>query len=551
MKLLIFVGILQVLRFYFKKFRILENLTFHPCKLSISGATSIDIGEPDRSSSNNNRSSKSAHNGVLNSPDQEKQRVEYPKEADQHKLSQLFGVLRSRKPEETAKELQVRRISTRKYSETDSDSSSSSDVEAPSVTESELDKTESPRRVESPKSRLEAVDEALNETVESDRVVKQTVVQKSKQKSIESNQQDVVSNVVHGRDRVVRPKVAHQSNRPKTYRTEVEASDTQPKKRERKKIMPDQTVARELRIQASEVSKVSQSKSVDVNLSDPGVSKELGGKRKVLSHTELNTNKLGDPYASRSHESLDKNSESQSDRAFAMKNDAQSARRPIPVNRHSTENLGPQNKNNVYHDTRRSHESLDSSRDKSGSNQNIRQARSHEHLPSRARQTDQQAHLQGSVESIERESIAKQKELNKAGIDIEVTGVSDNVGDYDQEFHPDIVEVDHGIKGQRAGSPYSFSMDSLPSSNPSPTLRRSIDSSIPEFSDTDSVSKLSHHEGGEFSGTESQVKEGSSDDFDVEEISKVRFQRVSRKAGNMLPLTKISNSPKRRKFYLH
>ena len=32
LKLLIFVGILQVFRFDFKKFRILENLNFHPCK---------------------------------------------------------------------------------------------------------------------------------------------------------------------------------------------------------------------------------------------------------------------------------------------------------------------------------------------------------------------------------------------------------------------------------------------------------------------------------------------------------------------------------------
>ena len=34
LKLLIFVGILQVLRFNFKKFRILENLNFHPCDLT-------------------------------------------------------------------------------------------------------------------------------------------------------------------------------------------------------------------------------------------------------------------------------------------------------------------------------------------------------------------------------------------------------------------------------------------------------------------------------------------------------------------------------------
>ena len=32
LKLLIFVGILQVLRYDFKKFRILEILNFHPCE---------------------------------------------------------------------------------------------------------------------------------------------------------------------------------------------------------------------------------------------------------------------------------------------------------------------------------------------------------------------------------------------------------------------------------------------------------------------------------------------------------------------------------------
>ena len=485
--------------------------------------------------------------------------MEYPKEADQHKLSQLFGVLRSRKPVVPTKELEVRRVSTRKYSETDSDSSSSSDVEAPSVTESELDKTESPRRVESPKSRLDAVDEDLNETVESDRMGKQNIAYKykSKQKPNEGNQQELISTDLQETDRIVRPKVAHSNNRPKTHRTELDPSDThsqtQPRKRERKKIMPDQTVARELRIQAGEVSKVSQSKSVEVNLSDPGDNKGLDGKRKVLSHTELNTNKLGDPYASRSHESLDKNSECQIEGAFIRKShenlesSSTSGKRPSPVIRHSAENLSPKNKNNVYNDTRRSHENLDSSREKSA-NQNIRQARSHEHLPARSRQTDEQMSTQSSKEQFERENVLEQKDLKKPGIDIEVTHAGVNVSDIDREVQSEVgVELDNEIKGQRAGSPYSFSMDSLPSSNPSPTLRRSIDSSIPESSDTDSLSKFSHHEGGEFSGTESQVKEISEDDFDVEEISKVRFQRMSRKAAQMSAFTKISSSPKRRK----
>ena len=36
LKLLIFIGILQVLRFDFQKFRILEILNFHPCIYGIS-----------------------------------------------------------------------------------------------------------------------------------------------------------------------------------------------------------------------------------------------------------------------------------------------------------------------------------------------------------------------------------------------------------------------------------------------------------------------------------------------------------------------------------
>ena len=37
LKLLIFVGILQVLRFDFKKIRILEILNFHPCNIICKG----------------------------------------------------------------------------------------------------------------------------------------------------------------------------------------------------------------------------------------------------------------------------------------------------------------------------------------------------------------------------------------------------------------------------------------------------------------------------------------------------------------------------------
>ena len=41
LKLLIFITILQVLRFDFKKFRILEVLSFHPCTLYMQEAKAV------------------------------------------------------------------------------------------------------------------------------------------------------------------------------------------------------------------------------------------------------------------------------------------------------------------------------------------------------------------------------------------------------------------------------------------------------------------------------------------------------------------------------
>lgn len=531
------------------------SLSFLFLFLLVSGATSIDIGEPDRNRTNNNRSSKSAHNGVLGSSDHDKQRVEFPKEADQLKLSQLFGVLRPRKPEEETKELQVRRVSTRKYSETDSDSSSSSDVEAPSVTESELDKTDSPRSVESPKSRLEAVDEDINESAESDRISKSKGVYKGKQKISEDTQQDSVCVQNQETERIVRPKVAPASNKQKTQRAELDSSgsqfQTQPKRRERKKIMPDQNIARELRLKAEESAKVSQSKSVDINLNEPIGNNQLINTRKVSSNAELSSNKLRDPYASRSHESLDKSTDPQTERVRLGKShenlqtNLKLSKNVSPVIRRSAENLSPEVRSKVNQNVRRSHENLGVGQE--STNQNIRQARSHESLPTGKSQYKDEyvGPRKGSSDNLE--CNVSQKNIQKPVVDIEVTHVNVHEQPVDKEIHADTgIDDDTDIlKGPRAGSPYSFSMDSLPSSNPSPTLRRSIDSSIPESSDNDSVSKLSHQE--EFSGTESQVKEGSEDDFVVEEISKVRFQRMSKKAAQMSVLGMITTSPKRRK----
>ena len=447
---------------------------------------------------------------MLSGGDHDKQRVEYPKEADQHKLSQLFGVLRSRKPEET-KELNVRRVSTRKYSETDSDSSSSSDVEAPSLTESEFDKVESPRSVESPKSRLEAVDEDLNESVESDRQNKTKGVQSGKQNQKNKDiQQEYVIIDKHDTERIVRPKVAHTSDRSKGHRTEIESNEKKPKHREKKKIVPDQNLAREMRIKAEESTKVSQSKSVDISLNEPN-NAGLSSSRKVASHSELSSKRQNKPNSSKSHESLSRIAESQGDKRHTQKSneslpsEGNISRDVKRVARNSAENLSPKVRSNANQNVRRSHENLGVDKEKDVANQNIRQARSHEHLPTSRNEVKEEQIVPIKKSREKLDSNVSQKTVQTPVIDIEVTRT--NVHDHLLEKE---VSSDTGIegdidtpRGQRAGSPYSFSMDSLPSSNPSPTLRRSIDSSIPGSSDTDSLSKFSHHE--EFSGTESQV----------------------------------------------
>ncbi|WAR08598.1 hypothetical protein MAR_018556, partial [Mya arenaria] len=134
---------------------------------NVSGAPTIDIDEPRSSQQNNNTDRKAIRNGVSRA-EQEKTRVEVPKEGDQLKLTELFNVLRVKKPSEEVPlpETQVRKVTSRRYSESDSDSSSNSDVEVRSsstgfsMTESEFDtrridspiieETVSPRRMESP-----------------------------------------------------------------------------------------------------------------------------------------------------------------------------------------------------------------------------------------------------------------------------------------------------------------------------------------------------------------------------------------------------------------
>ena len=116
--------------------------------------------------------------------------------------------------------------------------------------------------------------------------------------------------------------------------------------------------------------------------------------------------------------------------------------------------------------------------------------------------------------------------------------------DTSNSSHPPLSrqQNDMKIQGQRSYSPYSF--DSLPSSHAnSPLPKKRMAEVMSEYSaskdssDTDSVSRMSGYDN---SGTESQTRENSSgtEDFVVEELSKVCFRRVSHKK----PASKSSKS---------
>lgn len=103
----------------------------------------------------------------------------------------------------------------------------------------------------------------------------------------------------------------------------------------------------------------------------------------------------------------------------------------------------------------------------------------------------------------------------------------------------------------RSESPTECTMDSLPSSHASTPVsaRKSHISSTASnmklqqnSSDSDSISKMSQD--AEHSGTESSERDRVDDEFVVEEISKIRFQRVSRKAAQC----SVPSSDKKSKF---
>lgn len=97
--------------------------------------------------------------------------------------------------------------------------------------------------------------------------------------------------------------------------------------------------------------------------------------------------------------------------------------------------------------------------------------------------------------------------------------------------HPGNSKLDDPRRYQPGRSPSPYSFDSIPSSHAnSPLPVKRHDSHLSrESSDTDSTSRMS---AADYSGTESsQVRESSSgaEDYVVEEISKIRFRRMSKK----------------------
>lgn len=449
------------------------------------GAT-IDLDDPP--SQTNNKGRKVSRNGV-HGGDNERSRVEVPKDGDQLKLTELFNVLRVKKPQETPQtqpEMQVRRVRSRHYSESDSDSSSNSDAEvrscttALSMTESELDtrRLESPRGIESPSYKMvvsEHESEVSRKSTSSDRLEPQTVHRNSSQ-----------------------PVPAPRSPKPQARRNLTPQSND-----DGKPPVPKPRSPRPKR------------KNGDVNpyIKTTDTDADVQNLDSVSIHSNLSA------HVARTKESLEiKYAEEKSKSQTSLNTDRfeneQIVRpkiRDYDKHRESAENLSSSNGRDK---TRPKSEQLRTcdNHTESITNQNNKSSRTSENLSRSQNQNMQQDFTD-----------ARTAETAQS-----------NIGD---EF-----------PAPRQGSPYSFSMDSLPSSHPSPTMRRVSFTSVPESSDTDSLSKASQKDASDNSGTESVPKENTDEDFVVEEISQVRFRRVSKGFIQPGPLAKLQQkSPNRSK----
>lgn len=113
------------------------------------------------------------------------------------------------------------------------------------------------------------------------------------------------------------------------------------------------------------------------------------------------------------------------------------------------------------------------------------------------------------------------------------------------------VQKHQGYWQNRSPSPYSF--DSIPSSHADSPLPKKRFSSEIHQRDSDSDSRISGVSGvsgsGEHSGTESAVKDSGEEEYAVEELTKIRFRRVSRKHTRSDDATDSSKSMLKSDFY--
>ncbi|XP_052238711.1 uncharacterized protein LOC127850016 isoform X2 [Dreissena polymorpha] len=454
------------------------------------GTTEINIDDSPPRQATNNKSRKIARNGVSKHDDQ-KSKVEVPKEGDQVKLLELFNVLRVKKPQEEASaEMQVKHIKTRGYSDSDSDSSSNSDSEvrssstALSMTESEIDT----HRVDSP--------------------IMEEVAQVSRLES--SSQRRESSRDLDSPRRLIPHNVDKMETRSSQQVTNLESQNPAHSKHSLNSAMNQK--GRSLgraQSQGGQSKRPSLDAEAQSSMNRPGDdvsfegSSEHSGEADSLSlHSNLNE------HVRKTREILgEKHAQSQVQKVnSSIAHDHEMAARP---------KIRQQLVTGAEHSRKSS---------KQGAEANIR--------PS----------------ADEREMKDNEMHPYKKPVKVHVTSDSDTSSISSKSklrasFDEDTESVGN-MSVPRAGSPYSFSMESLPSSNPSPTMQRRAhhSGSLQDSSDNDSVSRGSESSS---QGRHTPRKQGSEEEFVVEELSKVRFRRVANTLEKMALMTNMKKSPNR------
>ncbi|XP_052238713.1 synaptotagmin-like protein 5 isoform X3 [Dreissena polymorpha] len=455
------------------------------------GTTEINIDDSPPRQATNNKSRKIARNGVSKHDDQ-KSKVEVPKEGDQVKLLELFNVLRVKKPQEEASaEMQVKHIKTRGYSDSDSDSSSNSDSEvrssstALSMTESEIDT----HRVDSP--------------------IMEEVAQVSRLES--SSQRRESSRDLDSPRRLIPHNVDKMETRSSQQVTNLESQNPAHSKHSLNSAMNQK--GRSLgraQSQGGQSKRPSLDAEAQSSMNRPGDdvsfegSSEHSGEADSLSlHSNLNE------HVRKTREILgEKHAQSQVQKVnSSIAHDHEMAARP---------KIRQQLVTGAEHSRKSS---------KQGAEANIR--------PS----------------ADEREMKDNEMHPYKKPVKVHVTSDSDTSSISSKSklrasFDEDTESVGN-MSVPRAGSPYSFSMESLPSSNPSPTMQRRAhhSGSLQDSSDNDSVSRGSESSS---QGRHTPRKQGSEEEFVVEELSKVRFRRVANTLEKMALMTNMKKSPNRK-----